>query len=395
MYGQGAAGAGRGAEKDRRLDNGYLHGTPRNHPDEGRWGSERMGEQNIPDTAQQPCQDTSRDPQYMGGFSMILPNQSKREKTQTIAKQELENWERFKEARKPGPIKLTPKNLGGGITEGEARWNQQLTQSQSRYQKMLKREEYKTKQREEEEAQIQKMKNIQRQKAEKLEEKKRQQEAQRQIEYSGDRYRRNNEFLDRLSLTETSYQNQTQECSGNAYKARIQREEYKNKQRAEEEAMIQAAKLEEKARQQELERQMKWQEDKYQTNSAFLNQMSWPAESYEEYEEYTNQSDEDLPTAWALNHDYRQEKKVQEQRQLEQMKEEQRIMALSHAYRQEQKAQEQRQLQQMKEEQRRKSELLDVTRIKQEKESRLTEQEERRRVNNAFLDRLQGKNWGN
>ncbi|KAE8626165.1 hypothetical protein XENTR_v10006528 [Xenopus tropicalis] len=365
MYGQGAE-PGRGGENGRRLHNGNLYGAQRSHPDEGRWGTERMGDRPISEQSsfgqdvQQQCQDTSRDPQYMGGFSMISPNQSKREKTQTIAKQELENWEHFKQGQKHGPINLTPKKLGGGITQGEARWNQQVTQSQSKYQKMLKREEYKKKVREEEEAQIQKMKDIQRQKAERLEEKNLQQEAQRQIEYGEDRYRRNNAFLNLLSQTETHYQNQTRECHGNPYKAQIQREEYKNKQRAEEEARIQAMKgiqrqkaekLEETARQEDLKRQIKWQEDRHKTNNAFLNQMSWPAVSYEDYETYTNQSYGDLPTAWAV----------------------------SNAYRQEQKMQEQRQLQQMKEEQRRKSELLDVTRIKQEKESRLTEQEERRR----------------
>lgn len=64
--------------------------------------------------------------------------------------------------------------------------------------------------------------------------------------------------------------------------------------------------------------------------------------------------------------------------------------ARSQAYRDSLREEENRKLQKMKEEQHQKSELLEL-RQQQEEERTRTQQAEHRRVNNAFLDRLQGK----
>ncbi|XP_031511683.1 epithelial-stromal interaction protein 1 isoform X9 [Papio anubis] len=61
------------------------------------------------------------------------------------------------------------------------------------------------------------------------------------------------------------------------------------------------------------------------------------------------------------------------------------------AYRDSLRAEENRKLQKMKDEQHQKSELLELKRQQQEEERAKVQQTEHRRVNNAFLDRLQGK----
>uniref|UniRef100_A0A2K5HM46 Epithelial stromal interaction 1 n=1 Tax=Colobus angolensis palliatus TaxID=336983 RepID=A0A2K5HM46_COLAP len=65
--------------------------------------------------------------------------------------------------------------------------------------------------------------------------------------------------------------------------------------------------------------------------------------------------------------------------------------ARSWAYRDSLRAEENRKLQKMKDEQHQKSELLELKRQQQEEERAKVHQTEHRRVNNAFLDRLQGK----
>lgn len=68
--------------------------------------------------------------------------------------------------------------------------------------------------------------------------------------------------------------------------------------------------------------------------------------------------------------------------------------ARSQAYKDSLKEEETRKLQKMKEEQHQKSELLEFKRQQQEEERTNTLQAEQRRVNNAFLDRLQGSRPG-
>ncbi|XP_044635866.1 epithelial-stromal interaction protein 1 isoform X2 [Equus asinus] len=65
--------------------------------------------------------------------------------------------------------------------------------------------------------------------------------------------------------------------------------------------------------------------------------------------------------------------------------------ARSRAYRDSLKEEENQKLQKMKEEQHQKSELLELKRQQQEEERTQTRQTEHRRVNNAFLDRLQAR----
>ncbi|XP_059758498.1 epithelial-stromal interaction protein 1 isoform X4 [Balaenoptera ricei] len=113
---------------------------------------------------------------FTGAYTLIVPNEKRRNEMQQMAAKELKDLERWKEQQRTKPINLAPMQLGGNQSEVEVRQRQQLQLIQSKYQKKLKREEYIRIKREAEEAEIQKMKAVQREKSNKLEEKKRRQE---------------------------------------------------------------------------------------------------------------------------------------------------------------------------------------------------------------------------
>ncbi|XP_048955285.1 epithelial-stromal interaction protein 1 isoform X7 [Canis lupus dingo] len=84
-------------------------------------------------------------------------------------------------------------------------------------------------------------------------------------------------------------------------------------------------------------------------------------------------------------------KKEAEEAQIQKMKAIQREKARSWAYKDSLKEEENKKLQKMKEEQHQKSELLEFNQQQQEEARTKIHQAEHRRVNNVFLDRLQGK----
>ncbi|XP_029458803.1 epithelial-stromal interaction protein 1-like isoform X2 [Rhinatrema bivittatum] len=121
----------------------------------------------------------AQQPQCASGYVLIPANETRRNQIQRIAREELENLERWKEQHRPGPIHLTPKKLGGIETEASARQKQQNNLKQSKYQQKFKRDDYRRKMKEEEEAEILKMKAIQREKANRLEAMQKQQKIQK------------------------------------------------------------------------------------------------------------------------------------------------------------------------------------------------------------------------
>ncbi|VTJ74670.1 Hypothetical predicted protein, partial [Marmota monax] len=111
-----------------------------------------------------------------GAYTMIAPNESRRHQIQRIAAQELSNLEKWKEQNRAKPVYMVPTLLGGSQSETEVRQKQQLQLKQNKYQQKLKRQESVRIRKEAEEAELQKMKAIQREKSNKLEEKKQVQE---------------------------------------------------------------------------------------------------------------------------------------------------------------------------------------------------------------------------
>ncbi|KAM9050113.1 epithelial-stromal interaction protein 1 isoform 2-T2 [Megaptera novaeangliae] len=136
---------------------------------------------------------------FTGAYTLIVPNEKRRNEMQQMAAKELKDLERWKEQQRTKPINLAPMQLGGNQSEVEVRQRQQLQLIQSKYQKKLKREEYIRIKREAEEAEIQKMKAVQREKSNKLEEKKRRQENLRREAFREHQQCKTAEFLRRLN----------------------------------------------------------------------------------------------------------------------------------------------------------------------------------------------------
>ncbi|XP_069828408.1 epithelial-stromal interaction protein 1 isoform X2 [Dendropsophus ebraccatus] len=197
-------------------------------------------------------------------------------------------------------------------------------------------------------------------------------------------------------------QQQQQIQAQSKYQKMIQREEYKKKQKEEEEAEIQkkkdiqrkkAERLEEKRKQENLEKMQRWDEDRCTRNSAFLDRLQpihdpyhsgfgqssqWPV-NQEEDEEWMFQQ--------ALNNSLLMHK-IEEETRVQEVKRSQHKQPRHQAYMQQQKEEEERRLREMKEEQRRKAEMLKQC----EDGKRQSQEEQHRRVNSAFLDRLQRQN---
>ncbi|XP_068251474.1 epithelial-stromal interaction protein 1 [Nyctibius grandis] len=153
------------------------------------------------------------------------------------------------------------------------------------------------------------------------------------------------------------------------YQQKHKREEYVKAKKAAEEAEIlkkkaiqreKAERLEVKKRQQEMQRREMFLEDQYYKTNKLLNRLDLGLPKSDSCQ-IANHGPE--PTAWTRSHTYKQALREDENRRLEEMKQEQR----------------------------RKAELMEFKQ-KQEEEARTrAHQKEQRRVNNAFLDRLQNK----
>ncbi|XP_045834066.1 epithelial-stromal interaction protein 1 isoform X3 [Meles meles] len=256
-------GSGLGASPLR----GLTRDLPGRPPEPGRLQGPRPGLEVAP---QSPARESRglQSQRVPGAYTMIVPNENRRNQIKRIAEKELESLEKWKEQHRVKPVNLAPRRLGGSQSEAEVRQKQQLQLMQSKYQ----------------------------QKSNKLEEKKRLQENLRREAFREHRQYKTAEFLSRL-----------------------------------------AAEL--------------------------------PDRSTHQIALHDPQS-----STWKLpvlpgNHSW----------------------ARSRAYKDSLKEEENKKLQKMKEEQHQKSELLEFNRQQQEEERTKTHQAEHRRVNNVFLDRLQGK----
>ncbi|XP_068924786.1 epithelial-stromal interaction protein 1 isoform X3 [Petaurus breviceps papuanus] len=233
---------------------------------------------------------------HMAGFTVIAPDQIRRDKITSIAKKELEDLEKWKQQQRSRPIHTKPNKLGGNQSEAEARKKQQCQLLQSKYQQKLKRQECIRLQKEVEEAKLQATKATQREKSNKLEEKRRLQEKQRREAFNDQPPCKSSEFLSNL--------------------------EPKGPTRS-----------------------------SHQTSCLDTQYTTWK-----------------LP---ALPKD--------------------RNLARNEVLKNTLKEQENEKLHKMKDEQGKKGELLELKRQWQEEERTKAHQREQRRVNNAFLDRIQGK----
>ncbi|CAG5865393.1 unnamed protein product [Menidia menidia] len=170
-------------------------GTPLGHSPAGGQTPQQV-DGDIQDVGSQPA--ANRQPQYLGGFTMIPPNQSRRSEMQAVAQKGEQDYQRLKESQRPSAVHLNPERLGGHVTLAEARQKQLTDARSAKLQKKLKKEEAEKKKKQEEEEELQRMKAKQREKAERLEEKKRQDEQRRREQFLEDQTRRTESFLQRF-----------------------------------------------------------------------------------------------------------------------------------------------------------------------------------------------------
>ncbi|KAM6178212.1 epithelial-stromal interaction protein 1 [Rhynchocyon petersi] len=215
-------------------------------------------------------------------YTLITPNENRRSQIQRIAKQELEDLEKWKAQNRAKPVSLAPRRLGGSQSEAEVRQKQQLQLMQSKYQQKLKREETIRIKKEAEEAKLQKMKAIQREKSNKLEEKKRLQENLRREALGEHHQYKTAEFLSQLTAqlpTRSTYQTPHQEppsstwARSHTYKALLKEEEKKKLQKMKDEQCRKSELLEFKQRQQEEGRTQTHQSEHRRVNNAFLDRL--------------------------------------------------------------------------------------------------------------------------
>ncbi|XP_055282014.1 epithelial-stromal interaction protein 1 [Moschus berezovskii] len=221
-------------------------------------------------------------PRFTGAYTLVAPNEKRRNEIQQMAAKELEELERWKKQQRVKPISLPPMTLGGSQSEAEVRQRQQLQLIQSKYQKKLKREECVRIKKEAEEAEIQKMRAAQREKSSKLEEKQRLQENLRRETFREHQQYKTAEFLRRFeadfphrgTCPVAGYDPQSSAWARRrAYMDTLKEEENQKLQKIKEEQHQKGELLEFKRQQQEEERTKSHQAEHRRVNNAFLDRL--------------------------------------------------------------------------------------------------------------------------
>uniref|UniRef100_A0AAA9TEY0 Epithelial stromal interaction 1 n=2 Tax=Bos TaxID=9903 RepID=A0AAA9TEY0_BOVIN len=166
----------------------------------GELGPPQAPKQDLEAAPERPSRESTEaaGPRFTGAYTLIAPNEKRRNEIQQMAAKELEELERWKKQQREKSINLPPMTLGGSQSEAEVRQRQQLQLIQSKYQKKLKKEECVRIKKEAEEAEVQKMRAAQREKSNKLEEKKRLQENLRRETFREYQQYKTAEFLRRF-----------------------------------------------------------------------------------------------------------------------------------------------------------------------------------------------------
>ncbi|XP_047579489.1 epithelial-stromal interaction protein 1 isoform X2 [Lutra lutra] len=231
---------------------GLTRDLPGRPPEPGRLQGPRPGLEVAP---QSPARESRglQSQRVPGAYTMIVPNENRRNQIKRIAEKELESLEKWKEQHRAKPVNLAPRQLGGSQSEAEVRQKQQLQLMQSKYQ----------------------------QKSNKLEEKKRLQENLRRETFREHRQYKTAEFLSRLaaelpdrSTHQIAHDPQSSTWArSRAYKDSLKEEENKKLQKMKEEQHQKSELLEFKRQQQEEERTKTHQAEHRRVNNVFLDRL--------------------------------------------------------------------------------------------------------------------------
>ncbi|KAK3543783.1 hypothetical protein QTP70_027201 [Hemibagrus guttatus] len=221
----------------------------------------------------------SRNPRHSDGYTMIPPNESRRSKLLRMSQKEQDDFQRFKEEHRPGPIQLAPERLGGAVSLEEVRQRQQAESYQSKLQKKLKQEEMDRLRKQAEEEENQRMKEIQREKANKLELKKKLEEERRKELYQHDLLMKREvhlQKLERFSSVPMAASSSTPTSSwarGHEYRETRKAQEQVSLQQKKDEQRSKSQLLEEKHKQEEEDRKRQMENERLRVNSAFLDRL--------------------------------------------------------------------------------------------------------------------------
>ncbi|XP_002920302.1 epithelial-stromal interaction protein 1 isoform X2 [Ailuropoda melanoleuca] len=254
---------------------------PGRRPEPGQLRGPRTG---LEAASHSPAQESPGLPGHRltGAYTVIAPNENRRNQIQKIAEKELESLQKWKEQHRAKPVNLVPRRLGGSQSEAEVRQKQQLQLMQSKYQQKLKREESVRIKKEAEETNMQKMKAIQREKSNKLEEKKRLQENLRREAFREHQQYKTAEFLSRLDTElpdRSTHQIALRDPQSStwvrsrAYKDSLKEEENKKLQKMKEEQHQKSELLKFHQQQQEEERTKTHQAEHRRVNNVFLDRL--------------------------------------------------------------------------------------------------------------------------
>ncbi|OWF40907.1 epithelial-stromal interaction protein 1-like [Mizuhopecten yessoensis] len=154
--------------------------------------------------APQPPQEQDEPPSqeqrvsYQGGFTMITPNEKKRQAISEQARREQEQYDNHKQQQKLGHVSYVGTPGGGQITMAESRQRMIDGERFGKIDKLKKQQQYKDERKRKEESELEKKKLQQRMKAESNKQREASRQEQDHFKYDEDRRRKNEAFLSKL-----------------------------------------------------------------------------------------------------------------------------------------------------------------------------------------------------
>ncbi|KAM9342209.1 uncharacterized protein epsti1 [Pholidichthys leucotaenia] len=136
-----------------------------------------------------------RQPRWAGSYTVIPPDETRRNEMKMSAQKSEEALQRLKEMNRPLSVHTNPQKLGGSAQMADVRERQQRDARGLKMKKMLEKQQDMAKRRQQEDEELQKHKDVQREKAERLEAIRLQEEQRRREAHKVNHRRTNEEFL--------------------------------------------------------------------------------------------------------------------------------------------------------------------------------------------------------
>ncbi|XP_033760177.1 epithelial-stromal interaction protein 1-like [Pecten maximus] len=135
---------------------------------------------------------------HQGGFTMITPNEKKRQAVSEQAKRGLDQYDAHKQQQKLGHVSYVGTAGGGQMTMAESRQRMVDGNRFGKTDRLQKQQQYKDERKQKEETEFEKKKMQQRMKAETNKQREATRQSQDHMKYDEDRRRKNEEFLKKL-----------------------------------------------------------------------------------------------------------------------------------------------------------------------------------------------------